>query len=239
MLKDKTILVTGSSRGIGATTARLAKSYGANVILHGKTESKVLTGLASELGAKYIFCDVSKESEVKREVAKMAGIDILVNSAGINISKPFRDFTSENWLEVYSVNVFGIVNFCNAVLRGMVDRQYGRIVNISSVKGLHNTAGRAAYSSSKAAVISLTETLAKEYAPHVLVNSVAPGFTDTEMTEGTLSARVQGHIDQTLLKRMAKPEEISEAILFLASEKNSYITGQTLLADGGFAMGGK
>lgn len=237
MLRGKTILITGSSRGIGAATARLAKSYGAEVILHGKSESENLKKLASELDFEYIFCDLTDLGKVKSEVDKLGKIDILVNSAGINISKPFQELTSEDWLETFKANVLGTVNFSKAVIPKMNEAKYGKIINISSVKGYQNAAGRAAYSSSKATIINLTASMAKELSPYILVNSVAPGFTQTEMTQATWSERVKKHVGQSLLKRMAKPEEIAEVILFLASDRSSYITGQTILVDGGFSMG--
>ena len=236
--QDKTVLITGSSRGIGAATARLAHNYGARVILHGRTESENLRNLATELGTKYITCDVVDESTVNREVREIeGGIDVLINSAGINLSQPFLEQSTESWQNTFNVNVLGTVNFCKAVLPGMIGRKYGRIVNISSVKGYSSNAGSPAYSASKAAVINMTAAMAKEYASHgILVNAVAPGFTMTEMTKQTWSDRIQKQVDEILLKRMAKPEEIANAILFLASDNASYITGQTLLVDGGYNL---
>lgn len=240
MLENKTILITGSSRGIGAATARLAKNYGANVILHGKTLSQPLKDLAKEINSPYVFCDITDEEEVKNAVLKIledAGkIDVLVNSAGLNISKPFMKLSSEVWLDIFKVNVLGTVNFSKAVIPVMQKNKSGKIINLASVKGYPKTSGRAAYASSKAAIITLTASMAKEFAPHILVNAVAPGFTDTEMTESTWSERVQKQVNQTLLGRMAKPEEIAEVILFLASDKASYMTGQTILVDGGYSL---
>jgi len=236
MLENKIILIAGSSRGIGAATARLAKSYGAQVILHGKTESEALRNLASEIDAKYIACDISDENQVFAEIKKLGKIEILVNSAGINISKPFQELTNEDWLDTFKTNVFGTVNFSKAVIPGMLEREYGRIINISSVKGYPNTSGRAAYASSKGSITTLTASLAKEFAPHILVNAVAPGFVETDMTLGTWSKRIQNQIDQTSLGRMASPEEIAEVILFLASDRSRYITGQTILVDGGYSL---
>lgn len=236
LFKDRKILVTGSSRGIGEATARLAKAYGAEVVLHGKTESEKLKGLAYEIGSEYIFCDVSDEVKVKRQVQKLGKIEILVNSAGINISKPFMELTSEDWIEVFKTNVLGTVNFSKAVIPTMLKQGYGKIINISSVKGYANTAGHAAYASSKASIMNLTSSMAKEFAPTILVNAVAPGFTETEMTQNTFSERIQAQINQTLLGRMAKSEEIAETILFLASDKANYITGQTICVDGGYRL---
>ncbi len=237
MLENKTILITGSSRGIGAATARLAKGYGANVILHGKTESSELIGLSEEIKSPYIFCDVTDEGAVRREISRVGGIDILVNNAGINPSKTFMQLTNDDWKHIYDVNVMGAVNFSRAVLPRMMERQYGRIINIASYKGHNHVSGKPTYASSKAALMSITSRMAEEFAPYnILINSVAPGFTETEMTASTMSPKIQSQIDRIPLKRMARPEEIAEAILFLASDKANYITGQTITVDGGLSI---
>src|SRR3989344_2293434 len=194
MLKDKTILITGSSRGIGAATARLAKKYNARVILHGKTESVELKNLAKELNAPYIFCDVSNESAVKTAIASLGKVDILVNNAGISISKSFQDATLEDWKETFNTNIFGIINFSQAIIPNMLSQKYGKIINISSIKGYPNTAGRPAFASSKAAIMTLTASMAKEFAPFILVNAVAPGFTETETTKKAWSERIYKQI---------------------------------------------
>ncbi|MFA4960737.1 MAG: SDR family NAD(P)-dependent oxidoreductase [Candidatus Pacearchaeota archaeon] len=234
--EGKTMLVTGSSRGIGAATARLAKQYGAKVILHGKTDSQPLKDLAKELDSGYIFCDAADEWAIIREVGKLGGIDILVNNAGINPSKKFMDLTNDDWSRIYSVNLMGPVNFSRAVIPGMQDRGHGRIINISSAKGYNHVTGKPAYAASKAALMRLTTSMAQEFAPHILVNSVAPGFTKTEMTAGTMSPQIQGQIDKIPLRRMANAREIAEVVLFLASDNASYITGQTIAVDGGFSI---
>lgn len=239
MLKNKTILITGSSRGIGAATARLAKNYGATVILHGKTESGELKKISKEIKCSYIVCDVADETAVKKEVSKFKKIDILVNNAGINPSKTFMQLTNEDWQKVFEVNVLGVVNASKAVLPGMIKKGYGKIINIASIKGYPHISGKPAYAASKAAVIRITSSMAEEFAPYnILVNAVAPGFTETEMTKETLSPKIQSQIDKIPLKRMAKPNEIAEAILFLASDRANYITGQTLLVDGGYSIVG-
>ena len=239
MLENKTILFVGYSRGIGAATAKLAKNYGANVILHGRTESKELVILSQELNYKYIFCDVSDEEAVKREVGKLGSIDVLVNNAGKNYSKPFIQLTTEDWQRNFEVNVLGPVNFSKVVIPEMSERKSGRIINVSSIKGYDHVAGTSAYASSKAALKRLTSSMALEFAPYnILINAVAPGFTETEMTSVRMSPRIQGQIDKIPLGRMAKPEEIAEMILFLASDKANYITGQTFCVDGGYSING-
>ena len=236
MLEDKTILITGSSRGIGAATARLAREYGAKVILHGKTESENLRKLASEIGSEYFFCDVSDETQVRDEVDKLGKIDILVNNAGINPSKTFIGLTNDDWRQIFETNVFGAVNFSRAVIPRMFEEEYGKIINIASVKGYDYVSGKPAYASSKSALMRMTSSMAGELAPYILVNAVAPGFTETEMTKETWSRRIEEQVSQIPLERMASTEEIAETILFLASDKANYITGQTFAVDGGYSI---
>jgi 3-oxoacyl-[acyl-carrier protein] reductase len=242
MLKNKIILITGSSSGIGAATARLAKEYGATPILHGKTESKELKTLAKELNCEYIVCDVANKtavkSKVQRIIKKVKKIDALVNCAGISIRQKFLESTDESWLDVFKVNVLGTTHFCQAVIPFMQKNKYGRIVNIASIRAYVNTAGRPAYSASKAAVMNLTSVLAKEFAPNIAVNAIAPGFTETPMAE-TWDEEVWKQLKTALLGRVGQPKEIAEAILFLASDRASFITGQTIIVDGGYSISGK
>lgn len=237
MLDGKTILITGSSRGIGAAIARLAKKYGAQVILHGRSESEELIKLSKELESSYVIFDVANEKAADEEIARLQNIDILVNNAGINPSKVFLDLTSKDWQEILNTNLFGVVNVSRAVLRGMLERKSGRIINISSIKGFPYVSGKPAYAASKAAVIRITSSMAEEFAPYgILINSIAPGFVDTELTKSTLSPKIKAQIDNIPLKRLAQPEEIAEAVLFLASDRAGYITGQTLAVDGGLSV---
>lgn len=242
MLKDKIILITGSSSGIGAATARLAKEYGATPILHGKTESEELKALAKELNCEYIFCDVADESEVKKEVERILRnvkkIDVLVNSAGIAPGKSFLESSDDLWLDIFKVNVLGTKHFCQQIIPHMQNNKYGRIVNLSSIRGYANTTGNSAYGASKAAILTLTASLAKEFAPEIAVNSVAPGFTDTRMAL-LRSDKTKKQVTDALLGRAGLPKEIAEVILFLSSDKASFITGQTILVDGGYSISGK
>ena len=234
---NRKVFITGSSRGIGAATARLARSFGWDVVLHGKANSSHLIDLSDELGCGYVTFDAADEQEVDTVVSSLKGINALVNCAGINISRPFEELSVEDWEKLYRANVVGVANVIRAFLDGKSARNdIDRIVNIGSVKGTHSGVGRVAYASTKAAVINLSAGLAKELSPGILVNCVSPGFVDTSMTEETMSSRIKAQIDSTLLKRMALPLEIAEVICFLISSKCSYITGQNIIVDGGFTI---
>jgi 3-oxoacyl-[acyl-carrier protein] reductase len=234
---SKTILITGSSRGIGATLAKLAVNDGYEVIIHGRKLSRHLKLIAKQLGSRFLSFDVNNEKEIKHSLKSIKKIDILVNSAGLNISKSFIKLTDEDWRSVYNTNVFGIANVIRCTLPIMKKSNLlSKIINIASVKGTYSAVGHLAYASSKAAVINLTTGLAKELAPNVLVNSVSPGFTSTDMTKNTWSKRIKKQVDSILLKRMATPDEIANVVLFLCSDKCSYITGQNINVDGGFGI---
>jgi len=243
MLKDKTILITGSSSGIGAATARLAKEYGANVVVHGRTDSPELDAIAKELNAEKIVCDVSDKnavtSEINKILEKVKKIDILVNSAGIAPAQNFLESTDELWLEVFKVNVLGTNHFCQAVIPQMQKNKYGRIVNIASIRGFTGTAGSTVYSASKAAIVNITATMAKQFAPDIIVNAVAPGFTNTPMSKTWTDSGIMALAKSALSGRVAEPKEIAEAILFLASDKSSFVIGQTIIVDGGYSISGK
>lgn len=239
MLENKTILITGSGRGIGLATARLAKSYGAQVILHDKEDSEELEIVARELNAPYIFCDVRNEGAVFEAVNKILPeveeIHGLVNNAGITNPKSFMDSADEDWLETYKVNVLGTVHFSKAVIPQMQKQNYGRIVNTASIRGYGITSGRPAYSAAKAAIINLTAVMAREFAPDIFINAVAPGFTETEMAK-TWTEKTWSQVKTALLGRVAQPKEIAEMTCFLLSDKASFITGQTYLVDGGYSV---
>lgn len=239
--RNKTILVTGSARGIGEAVARGAQARGADVILHGKTDTKELQELVKELNARFVCFDVSKKDDVFAAVDSIVGkIDALVNCAGIVLPKPFLETTDDNWLEQFSVNTLGTIHVSQAVIPRMIASERGNIVNISSIRGIESMASPRGmgYSVSKAAIGNLTAALAKEYAPHIRVNAVAPGFTLTEMSK-TWNDTVHAQVRTALLGRAAEPEEIAEAILFLASDKASFVTGHTLIVDGGYQISGK
>ena len=244
MLKGKTILITGSARGIGAATARLAKSYGANVIVHDKEDCPELDAIAQELEAEKITCDISDKEAVVKAInsllEKKIQIHGLANVAGaVKNSKSFMETTDEDWLFDYRTNVLGIVHMCQAVIPSMQSQKNGSIVNVGSIRAYPQGTrlGRAPYSSSKAAILNLTTTLAKEYAVDgIRINSVSPGGVNTDVAKAW-SADILKRNSDVLLGRIAEPEEIAEAICFFLSDKSSYATGQAFLFDGGYTIG--
>ena len=246
MLKGKTILITGSSKpnGIGMAAAKLAREYGANVIIHGRAPNEELKNSAKKINGSFIACDATDKDAVKKAVDGLIGksgkIDALINCIGMVNPKPFLETDDSNWLDAFKVNLLGTVHFCQAVIPHMQKAGHGRIVNISSIRGHATTSSNRgmAYSAAKAAIINLTATLAKEYAPNIAVNAVSPGFVETDMSK-TWTERVWQQARSSLLGRTAKPNEIAEVLLFLASDKASFITGQTILVDGGYTIFGK
>jgi 3-oxoacyl-[acyl-carrier protein] reductase len=238
---NKTILITGSSTGIGRVTALAAKNLGWQVILHGKNQSSELTSLSQELECEFLTCDVidekAIESEVERVITKVGTIDCLVNNAGITEYKEFVDLTKEDWERTLHVNLLGTAFFAKAAGKRMLAEKQGSIVNIASIRGLVGRPGGIPYAASKAAVIALTTTLAKEFAPYIRVNAVAPGPIGTEKNLNRWREDIKKEFEgKILLNRLGKPEEVASTVLFLASEEASFITGQTLVVDGGYTI---
>ena len=242
----KTAVVTGGSRGIGrAVCLELAKG-GANVVLcyAGNAAAAAETVSACEaLGAKALAvrCDVADSTQVKvlmDEAVKAFGrIDILVNNAGITRDGLLMMMKEEDFDAVISANLRGTFLCMKAVSRTMMKQRYGRIVNLSSVVGLRGNAGQINYAASKAGVIGMTKSLAKELASRgVTVNAVAPGFIDTDMTAAMTEAAKKATLASIPMQRLGAPEDIARAVAFLASDDAAYITGQVLAVDGGMAM---
>lgn len=238
MLKERTILITGSSRGIGAATARTVIEAGGRAILHGRTESEQLRELAGALDMPYVIADVTDADQVDRAVADaltLGPIHGLVTCAGITNTHTFLETSDDEWSDLYNSNVLGTVRFARALLPHFQGQKNGSIVTISSVRAFPQATARPAYAATKAAIVTLTASLAKEFAPDIRVNSVAPGFTETDMAK-TWTPDVRKLSEQSLLGRLAQPEEIAEVITFLLSDQASFITGQTLLVDGGYTL---
>jgi 3-oxoacyl-[acyl-carrier protein] reductase len=242
-MKDKVVIITGSSRGMGAATARLVNAQGGKVVLHGRTETSELIKIAKELDAFYIICDVADKQavteSVEKVVQKFGRIDSLINCAGAVKSKEFLELEDKDWYDDFNVNMLGTVHFCQAVIPRM--EQGSTIVNISSIRGLTNLArgGIMPYSVSKAGVISLTVGLAKEFGPKIRVNCVAPGPTETEMAKTWAPEMRQKYKTESLVGRIATPEDIAKTVLFFASDQSGIVTGQIFTADGGYGLYGK
>ena len=234
----KTILITGSSRGIGKAVAVLAASKGYQVIIHASTDSEQLLQTHKEIsGSTKVFFDVSDKKAVDAAMDKLGPIDILINNAGIGRSRnlDIADADDEQAIKEYKVNVLGTLHCMQAVIPGMIERGGGSIVNVASIKGHYNLTSMKSltYGISKAGVIALTQALAKEF-PTIRINSVSPGYVQTEMSKGWPPETFEKIKNQTVTGRIAQPEEIAQAILFLASDEASYATGTDLLIDGGF-----
>ena len=245
-LRDKAALITGGGRGIGATTAFLFSEEGARVGIVDLRE-KGLREVAAEaeqrgFELKTFVGDVGRKDQVERVmdefIREFGRIDVLVNNAGIAISKPFLEKGVEDWVKTLEVNLIGVFLCAQAAARYMLKQGSGKIINISSIRGIDHCGreGVMDYSASKGAVINLTKTMAKELAPHINVNTVAPGHTNTEMTKSLPEEVRRNMIEGSYLKRLAEPEDIAKAILFLASNDADFITGQILLVDGGFSL---
>jgi len=245
-LKDKAALITGGGRGIGATTALMMLGEGAKVGIVDINEDAMKktreTARSKGYDLKTLMGDITEKEQVERFIGdfvqEFGRIDILVNNAGIAISRPFFEKTAEDWIRTLKVNLIGLFLCCQVAAKYMVAQKSGKIINISSIRGIDHCGreGIMDYSASKAAVINLTKTMAKELAPHINVNAVAPGHTLTEMTQPLPEEIKRNMIEGSYLKRMAQPEDIAKAILFLASEDSSFFTGQLLLVDGGFSL---
>lgn len=241
----KTILITGSSRGIGKAVARLAYEQGYKVIVQGKTDSKDLQQIHNALkGSVKTFFDISDKDETMKAIKDLGMIDVLVNNAGValNFLNDVSEVDDNKAIEEYKINVLGTIHCIQAVLPKMIEKGKGSIISISSIKGISqlSTLSTLTFAASKAGVISLTKSLAKAYAGNgIRFNVVAPGYTETDQVKLWNEETFKRINEGTLLGRMAKPEEIAPLVMFLASDASSYITGSEFLADGGYMLKGK
>ena len=241
-LSGKNVLVTGSTRGIGRAIAETLAKAGARVAVVGRDLEKARQA-AAEVGNGSIgfACDVTDTAAVAKLVADVetafGSIDVLVNNAGITRDNLVMRLKDEDWDAVINANLRGAFAAIRAVSRGMMKRRSGRIINISSIIGMIGNKGQANYAASKAGLIALTKSVAKELGSrNVLVNAVAPGFIETEMTAAMTPEAREGLGKQIALERLGKPQDVAAAVAFLASDLSSYITGQVLVVDGGMVM---
>lgn len=244
-VQDKVAIVTGGSTGLGKATSLLLAAEGAKVVI-ADIQDDLGAAAAEEIkasggSAHYFHMDVTSEENVEQVCAdvfkSLGSIDILVNNAGINKLSSGQEVTDADLYETLQVNLAAPLWLIRALSPRMVENNYGRIINISSVWSVVSKQRRVTYSMSKAGLNALTRSLAVELAPHnVLVNAVAPGFVNTELTSQNNSLEEIEAISRLIpMGRLAEPAEIAELVFFLCSERNSYITGQTLLVDGGFS----
>ena len=244
-LKNKIAIVTGSRRGIGRSiTLELAKE-GAKVVVS-DIDLKECQNVCDEIkktgsDAIAVKCDVSKKRDVdamvKKTIQKFKRIDILVNNAGVFLMKPFVQMTEKDWDFVLDINLKGVFLCANAVAKQMVKQKGGKIISIASIAGEVGFMNTSAYCASKAGIINLTRELAMELSPHnINVNVVAPGVIATKMTEDMLKDKKTKEVllANTPLGRVGNPEEIGKAAIFLASNDSNFITGHTLVVDGGW-----
>jgi 3-oxoacyl-[acyl-carrier protein] reductase len=242
-LNDKIVLITGSSRGIGAEIAKKMAALGAEVIInyaHSKTRAEEVKSEIEAAGGKahLLQADVSDIDQaaelVKTSYKKMGGLDVLVNNAGITRDKLLMRMKEEDWDQVLDINLKGVFNCTKNAVRYLLKSENGKLINISSVVGVNGNAGQANYSAAKAGIIGFTKSMAKELASKgVCSNAIAPGFIDTEMTDELNDKIKEGIIEQVPLARFGKSEEVADLAAFLASDNANYINGEVIKIDGG------
>jgi 3-oxoacyl-[acyl-carrier protein] reductase len=246
-LSDRVAIVTGGGRGIGRAIALKLAEAGASVVVNDVGNMAPAGEVAEEIrklgkDSLVVPADVSRPADVTSlvdaAVEKYGKVDILVNNAGITRDQLILRMSDDDWDKVLEVNLKSVFLCSKAVLRHMMRQRWGRIVNISSIVGLIGNPGQANYSSSKAGIIGLTRTIAKEVASRgITCNAIAPGFIDTPMTQQLPEERRQELMNQVPLGFLGAPRDVAEAVAFLASEETRYITGQVLTVDGGISLG--
>lgn len=241
-ITGKNVFVTGSTRGIGLAIAHQFASLGANVVLNGRSAiSQELLDEFANYDVKVIAIsgDVSDNADAKRMVdeaiAKLGSVDILINNAGITNDKLMLKMTEEDFERVLKINLTGAFNMAQSVLKPMTKARQGAIINLSSVVGLTGNIGQANYAASKAGLIGLTKSVAREVAARgIRVNAIAPGFIESDMTDAIPEKMRDAMVGQIPMKRIGKAEEVAQVASFLAQQE--YITGQVIAIDGGMTM---
>jgi 3-oxoacyl-[acyl-carrier protein] reductase len=244
-LEGKVAIVTGGARGIGLAIVNLLAEVGASVVVSDlnpeATQREAERLSKSGHKALAVVANVALSDDVKRmvdtAVSQWGRVDILVNNAGITRDGLLLRMKEDDWDAVMAVNLKGVYHCIKAVLPLMTKQRGGRIINISSIAGVMGNAGQTNYAASKAAVIGITKTVAREYATRgITVNAVAPGFIDTAMTAGLSSTVRESLLKEIPLNRLGQPEDVAHAVAFLASDEASYITGQVIHVNGGMYM---
>ena len=241
-LTGKGALVTGATGGIGAEIARVLHGAGATVAISGTREER-LKELGDELGERVhlLPCNLSDRAAVANlasEADEAVGqLDILVNNAGITRDNLFMRMTDEEWDDVLAINLTSVFALTRGALRGMMRRRYGRVVNIASISGMIGNPGQANYSATKAGMIGMTKSLAREVATRsITANCIAPGFIETPMTSALTEKQMEAIASAIPASDFGKPEDVASAALYLASEESRYVTGHTLHVNGGMVM---
>lgn len=243
-LEGKTAVVTGTSRGIGKAIAETLSREGANIFACVRNETPEISQWASELSAKnnvevtlvcFDLADLkSVESGIKEIIGTKKKIDILVNNAAVSYGTALSMMPVSKIKELFDINYFAQLQIIQLISKVMMRAKSGSIINIASVSGMEAYQGNLAYGSSKAALIYATKVLSKELAPFgIRVNAVAPGTTKTDMENTRTAEQMEEVIARTAMKRLAQPEEIADAVCYLAGDKSSYVTGQVIVVDGG------
>jgi 3-oxoacyl-[acyl-carrier protein] reductase len=241
-LSGKTAFVTGGTRGIGLAIAQALYAAGAQVAVVGRDldRARSVAATLGERGAG-VACDVARADQVEAAVAsaekELGPVDILVNNAGLTRDNILLRLTDDDWDTVLDANLKGAFHTIKSTIKGMMKRRWGRIINISSIVGLTGNKGQANYAASKAGLIGLTKSVAKEYASrNILVNCIAPGFIETDMTHALPAEARATLLEEIALGRLGRPEDIAGTVVFLASDLATYITGQVLVVDGGMVI---
>ena len=242
----KTAIITGASKGIGAVIAKRLNELNYNLVLNYRSNTALIEELIDNFTNKdtnniIVKCDISLYEDAKKLIDEaynnFGTVDVLINNAGITKDNILPLMTEEEFDEVIDINLKGTFNCCKHIARRMIKQKYGRIINISSVVGLSGNAGQVNYSASKAGVIGMTKSMARELGKkNILVNAVAPGFIKTEMTDKIPEDIKAVMLKNIPLQRLGQPEDIADCVEFLISDKASYITGQVISVNGGFYM---
>ena len=236
-LEGRTALVTGGSRGIGRAIATSLAEAGATVVIGYRSGADEAAEVADGIGGRAVQADVSDPDEAKRLVEDAGEVDVLVNNAGVTRDGLLARMSDEDWRTVLDTNLGGTFNTCRAVIRGMMKRRSGSIVNVSSIVGVHGNPGQTNYSASKAGIIGFTKALARELGSRgVRANVVAPGYISTRLTNDLPEELQQAMLASTPLGRFGDPEDVAGAVRFLASDAAAFVTGEVLLVDGGLGM---
>ena len=241
-MDPKVAVITGASRGIGKAIALELANCGMNIVVNFFKKEELAKEVTEKIckitDAICVKCDVSDSKQVdflyEETISRFGRADILVNCAGaIEFPSDWANISDSQWDRTFDVNLKGKFNCIKRFAPLFLKQQHGKIINIASTYGIVGAAPVVAYTAAKAGVLNLTKSFAKELAPHVTVNSVAPGNIDTDMTRGAGSDLIKMIVESTPLKRLGQPEDVAYMVSFLASEKASFITGQTFIVDGG------